>query len=97
MMKLGKFAVRKHGETLMVVEVKKTVLHLLILMILLYCQYLIRMDELSEFLGTLTDGRVWHTMKLKIQRGMLEVIKYTNVIAKDDIEVIRAIPNLLCL
>ena len=67
------------------------------MMPLIYCHYLMRLYDVSDMLGTLSDGRIWHTIKFTMQEGMLRVMKYTNMVAKDDNEVIAAIPNLLLL
>ena len=56
-----------------------------------------RLNEVTEVLGTLTDGRIWHTIKFHMVNNMLKVMKYTKLIAKDDIEVIGGLPNLLVL
>ena len=70
----SRFTVLKDGKLIMIVEVKKTVNTNLVFIdaqdvieLLVYCQYLMRLHGLSEILGTLTDGRVWHTMKMGIQ------------------------------
>ena len=85
----------------MVIEVKKTVNMFIephdVLELMVYCQYLMRLRDEEVILGSLTDGRVWHTIKFGMEEDMLMVMKYGNVIAKDDMEVIVSVPNLLIL
>ena len=43
--------------------------------LLIYCHYLMRLENIPILLGTLTDGRIWDTMKLSIENNMVKVFK----------------------
>ena len=95
------YFVLETGKLLMIIEVKTTVnsnfffVNLRdVIELAIYCQHMMRIHKVSVVLGTLSDGRVWHTIQFSMEKDMLDVKKYTNVVARDDKEVILAIPNI---
>ena len=101
---IPKYKLIRGGKLVMVIEIKKTVNTNFtsiephdVLELMVYCQYLMRLYDEEMILGSLTDGRVWHTIKFGMEEDMLMIMKYGNIIAKDDMEVIGSVPNLLTL
>ena len=101
---IPKYKLIRGGKLVMVIEIKKTVNTNFtsiephdVLELMVYCQYLMRLYDKEMILGSLTDGRVWHTIKFGMEEDMLMIMKYGNIIAKDDMEVIGSVPNLLTL
>ena len=87
----------------MVIEVKSSVNIVLckvnpqyVIELLVYCQYIMRLYKLTAILGSLTDGLVWHTMKIGLDSELcsLLITKYTVIYSTDKSKIVGAIsPN----
>ena len=67
--------------------------------LLVYCQYIMRLYKLTAILGSLTDGLVWHTMKIGLDSELcsLLITKYTVIYSTDKSKIVGAIPKLFKL
>ena len=62
---------------------------------LMYCFYIMRLYKREVVLGSLTDGKVWHTLKLTKKDDGLVVEDYYILESTEDHIIVGNIPNLL--
>ena len=66
---------------------------------LIYCLYIMRISKLDSILGCLTDGIVWHALKITRQNETKVFVNdYMRFASTDYSVILNTIPNLLnCL
>ena len=68
-----------------------------VLELLIYCYYITRIHDLSSIIGTITDGKTWHTMELQKATSAFTIEKYIVLCSQDEGVIVGSIPKLVDL